>query len=201
MISYSIYKIINYLYTLHISYIREIIIYIIMVQWSITLKSHFLNFGSISNVITMYLVLCRVVVKNWIFHHRCHESFCKPLKKSSENKNNCSRSPQAKNLKGPNHALTLVFIIVDCFWRYWGKIRVENRISFPTMNSEHPPNLISTYLVFQVFRRYTYLYMAPNEKWYNNDGSRDVWTQMFEVENDMALKSKWVFVLTTENGF
>lgn len=50
------YKIINYLYTLHISYIREIIIYIIMVQWSITLKSHFLNFGNISNVITMYSV-------------------------------------------------------------------------------------------------------------------------------------------------
>jgi hypothetical protein len=43
--------------------------------------------------------------------------------------------------------------------------------------------------------------MAPSEKWYNNDGSRDVWTQMSEGENDMALKSKWVFVLTTENGF
>jgi len=81
IISYIMYKIINYLYTLHISYIREIIIYIIMVQWSITLKSHFLNFGNTSNLITMYSVLCRVVVENWIFHHRCHESFCKSLKK------------------------------------------------------------------------------------------------------------------------
>jgi len=51
------YTIINYLYTLHISYIREIIIYIIMVQWSITLKSYFLNFDNISNVITIYPVL------------------------------------------------------------------------------------------------------------------------------------------------
>lgn len=75
------YTIINYLYTLHISCILEIIIYIIMVQWSITLKSDFLNFGNTSNVITIYPVLCRVVVKNWIFHHRCHKSFCKSLKK------------------------------------------------------------------------------------------------------------------------
>lgn len=66
------------------------------------------------------------------------------------------------------------------------------------MNSEHPSNPISTYLVFRVFRKCT-LHMAPSEKWYNNDGSRDVWTGMSEGENDMALKSKWVLVHTKEN--
>lgn len=76
----------------------------------------------------------------------------------------------------------------------------ELKIASVSQLYEHSSNPISTYLVFSAFRKCT-LHMAPREKWYNNDGLRDVWTQMSKGENDMALKFKWVFVHKTQNGF
>lgn len=69
--------------------------------------------------------MMKVLVKNKIF---CFillvtHVLAKPLEISSANKNNCTRYPWAKNHGGANHALTLIFIIVDWFW--WLRVKHE----------------------------------------------------------------------------